>query len=128
MPKDDSMEVRMALLETKVDDLLYRAVELRRDSVTPADFMSFRREVDNIRTDVERVRIEAGAHFLRMEDRIIRLEKDYERLNQRVESAHAEFVSSAELQRAINKTILKGIAIQTAINVAMISVVVQFLR
>ncbi|KQZ44114.1 hypothetical protein [Duganella sp. Root1480D1] len=128
MPKDDSMEVRIALLETKVDDLLFKAIELRRDSVTPADISHFQREVDCIRDDVERVRLDAGARFLRMEDRIIRLERDYERLNERVASAQAEYVSKAELHKTISKSLVKSIALQTAINAAMLMIVVQFLR
>jgi hypothetical protein len=49
-------------------------------------------------------------------------------LNQQVASAHAEYVSNAELHKAINKSLLKSIALQTAINAAMLMIVVQFLR
>lgn len=55
-------------------------------------------------------------------------ERDYERLNQQVACAHAEYVSNAELHKAINKSLLKSIALQTAINAAMLMIVVQFLR
>ncbi|SFG46581.1 hypothetical protein SAMN05518865_112178 [Duganella sp. CF458] len=128
MPKDDSMEVRIALVEAKVDDLLFKAIELRRDSVSPADFSHFQREVDGIRSEVERVRLDAGAHFLRMEDRIIRLERDYERLNERLAFAQAEYVSKAELHKTISRSLVKCIALQTAINAGMLMIVVQFLR
>jgi len=118
MPKDESMDVRITILDLKVDDLIGKVATIQQEMATKSDIVNLQRQLDamerqlvDLRGEIERSAANASL-----------------RLEQRLESEIKQLASKAELQKAINKAILKGSAIQTAINMAMISVVVQFLR
>jgi len=117
MPKDESMDVRIAILESKVDDLLGKFAEFKRDYATKAEFADLQRQIDGIRADIEG-----------LDRRLQRLEERMTRLEQRIESEFRQVATKAEVRKDL-LTFARGIiTVQTAINAAMITVVVQFLR
>lgn len=107
MPKDENMDVRIAVLESKVDDLLGKVAQLQQEMATKADIANLQRQIDLLRGDSERSRAEADA-----------------RLDQRLK----QFATKAEVRKDMLIFALGIITVQTAINAAMISAVVQFLR
>ena len=124
MSKDDSMEVRIAMLETNADDLVIKVAELRREIVTKAEFADLQRQIGALKADIARLetRIE------RLEERIARLEDRMARLEQRIESEFKQMLTKAEMRKDLLTAALGIIAVQTAFNAAMISVVVQLFR
>ncbi|MTW13351.1 hypothetical protein GM658_22330 [Pseudoduganella eburnea] len=124
MPKDESMDVRIAILESKVDDLLGKFEEFKRDYATKAEFADLQRQIEGIRADVERL----DRRVQRLEERIAHLEERMTRLEQRIESEFKQVATKAESRKDLLTFALGIITIQTAINAAMITAVVQFLR
>lgn len=124
MSKDDSMEVRIAMLETKVDDLLVKVAELRRDMATKIELVDLQRQIEALKGEIARI----DARLERIEERIGRLEERLARLEQRFESEFKQLATKADIKKEMLALALWVITIQTAINAAMISGVVQFLR
>lgn len=118
MPNDESMDVRIAVLELKVDDLLGKMAGLQQAMATKSDIANLQRQLDGLqrlldalRSELERFRVEVEA-----------------RIDQRFESAFKQFATKAEVRKELLAFALGIVTVQTAINAAMISAVVQFLR
>lgn len=124
MSKDDSMEVRIAMLETKVDDLFIKIAQIRHEMATKADIAILQQQIDALKADFARLerRVE------KLEERMGRLEDRMTRLEQLITSEFKQMVTKAEMRKDLLTTALGIITIQTAVNAGIIAAVVQFLR
>lgn len=99
MPKDDSMDVRIAILESMVDDLIHQVAAMRRDLATKSDVADLQRQIDGLHGEVERLRTETEVRFQRIEERIARLEERLTRLEQKFDSEFKQLASKAEVRK-----------------------------
>jgi len=118
MPKDESMDVRIAVLESKADDLLGKVAGLQQAMATKADIANLQRQLDGLQRQLEILRSEFERFRVEIEARI----------DQRFESAFKQFATRAEVRKELLTFALGIVTVQTAVNAAMISAVVQFLR
>ena len=125
MPKDESMDVRIAVLESKVDDLLGKVAELQQAMATRSDIASLQRQLDGLQRQLDGMQRQLDN--LRSESERTRVEFEA-RIEQRFESAFKHFATKAEVRKELLTFALGIVTVQTAINAAMISAVVQFLR
>lgn len=118
MPKDENMDVRIAILEAKVNDLLGKAAQLQREMATTTDIANVQRQLDGLQRQIE---------TLQSESERLRAEAEA-RIDQRFESAFKQFATKAEVRKDLLTFALGIITVQTAINAAMLMIVVHFLR
>lgn len=118
------MEVRIAMLETKVDDLFDKIAEIRRDMATKADIANLQRQIDEVKAGLARLegRIE------RLEERIGRLEDRLARLEQRIESEFKQLATKEEMRKDMLTMALGIISAQAVMTATLITAVLQILR
>ncbi len=122
MPKDENMDVRIAIVESKVDDVLGKIAELQRhveaNMATKTDIANLQRELDGLQRQLDSMRSESAGALAAAEAR----------LQQRLESELKQFATKAEVRKDFLIFALGIITVQTAINGAMVSAVVQLFR
>lgn len=131
MSKDDSMEVRIAMLETKVDDLFIKIAQIRHEMATKADIALLQLQIDSLKADFARME----ARIERLEERIGHLEERMTRLEQLLVSEFKQVATKsdllalkAEMRKELIALALGIITVQSVISAAMIAAVVQILR
>ena len=134
MSNDDNSEVRVALLESKVDNLLAAVAELRRDSATKDDIASLQRQIDALREAVKQLDARIGQIELRIaliEQRLDHIEAILPTLATREEllavKAELKVEMKAEFRRLLLIFAFAIITIQTSLVAGLLALFARFL-
>lgn len=125
MPKDEAMETRIAVLESKVDNLIGIVAKLQQEMATRSDVENLQRQIDLLQRQIDGLQRQLEV----MRGEIARsISEAGARFDQRLTSSIKALATKAEVRKALLTCALGIITVQTAINAAMITAVVQFLR